>query len=154
MQLRVLIPVLIATALYGIAPLAEMRYMHGVSVVTVAALFFVLVLLTVPFIYLICRRTLHEEMPTLLDSNRHVLIYGAIGLVLSALAAGLYLHGMKMCNDDDTYAVVAITCAYPVITAVLLWAVYGHTLDIRAWLGLAAIMVGCILISTSARGRK
>lgn len=151
MDVKVILLVISATVLWGIVPLTEMRYMDGVSVVTIAALFGIIVFIIAPFTYLANYRTLHVELPTLLTHNRHVMIYGTLGVFISLAASALYLHGIKLCGERNTNAVVAITCAYPVVTALLLWLVYGHALDIRGWCGLTLLVAGCVLIGARSR---
>lgn len=136
-----------ATVLWGVVPLAEMKYLDGVSIVTVAALFTGILLVIAPVVYVMCRQTLHIELPTLLTHNRHVVLYGTIGLALSLLATRMYLQGMKLCGERNTQAVVAITCAYPVVTAILLWIVHDHRLNLRVCCGLATIVAGCVLLA-------
>lgn len=151
MDVQVILLVISATVLWGIVPLTEMRYTDGVSVVTIAALFGIVIVIIAPFAYLAYRRTLHAELPTLLTHNRHVMIYGTIGMFLSLVASALYLQGIKMCGERNTNAVVAITCAYPVVTALLLWLIYGHSLDVRAWCGLTLLVAGCALIGARSK---
>jgi drug/metabolite transporter (DMT)-like permease len=158
----------LAALLWGIVPLAEVRYMTGVSLITVAALFLGLAVLVSPFAYLLYRRTLHEELPTLLTHNRHVVVYGTIGIVLSLAATAAYLQVLKLGGGEggkggnggnggkgakgggsNTAIVVAATCVYPVVTAVLMWSFYGHAISWLAWLGISLVVLGLMLLGSS-----
>jgi drug/metabolite transporter (DMT)-like permease len=138
--------VALAVVLWGIVPLAEVRYMSGVSLVTVAALFLGLALVASPFLYLAARRTLHAELPTLLTHNKHVVVYGSVGLALSLGATAAYLQVLKT-SGKNTAAVVAATCIYPAVTALIMWFLYGHRITWTGWLGIAFVIGGLILLT-------
>jgi uncharacterized membrane protein len=142
------IGIILATSLWGIAPLFEKVFTQHVSIVTMIFLFTLINALFVPIIWIFCNKKLRAEVPILFKHKRFVMVYAFLGLVCGLSATFSYLWAIKL-SKDRTYIVVALTCVYPLITALLLQIFYKETLNFYAWLGIGCIVVGVLLLSTN-----
>jgi len=137
--------IVIAALMWGIAPLFETKYTENVSIYTVAVMFTVMIVIAAPFLGYLTRKTWMKELPTLFTTNRHVLYYGLGGLIVSVIAMGTYLSAIQN-SGNRVYLVVTLTCVYPLITALLLWAIMKEKVSAREWIGIALVVVGTMLL--------
>lgn len=133
--------IIVATVLWGIAPLIEKHYAQQLSVPTIAIMFTVMLMLMAPLVAIVAREKLREEIPVLLTKKRKLLGLGLLGLVVSVVALGSYLHAMGQ-SGSRSYIVVSLTAAFPIITALLLWALDGERISGVGWLGIVLVAAG------------
>jgi uncharacterized membrane protein len=140
------IGIILATSMWGIAPLFEKVFTRHVSIVTMTFLFTFLNAILAPIIWLFYFKTIRTEVTSLFKYKRFVMVYAFLALVCGLSATLAYLWAVKL-SKDRTYIVVALTCVYPLITALLLQIFYKETLNFYAWLGIGCIVVGVLLLS-------
>jgi drug/metabolite transporter (DMT)-like permease len=139
---------LLATIMWGVAPMFERVYTKNVSLCTIGLVFAILILLCAPILLFFTRKTWMKEAPTLLTTNRHVISYGIGAFIVSVIAFSAYLAAIQHSNER-TYVVVAVTCAYPLITALLL-AFMKYNISPWDWIAIILIVVGIIILSLGA----
>jgi uncharacterized membrane protein len=138
--------IVLSTCLWGIAPLFEKIYTKHVSLETIAALFFIINIAIAPIVFLFCRKTILKEVPMLFKDKKNILIYSLLGMACGMTATFSYLWALKTSNDR-AYLVVALTCVYPLVTALLLSYLFAESLDKFAWLGIFFIVLGVIFLT-------
>lgn len=146
MNLVAIISMILATILWGINPLLEIKYLDGVHIQTVAILFFTLIIIFLPAAIYYYRELLMREIPLIFTKRQDILYYGFFGMGVSLAAMLVYLLALQIAGSR-AYFVVAGTAIYPLITAVLLYFIYKHEITPKAWLGIILIIIGGILIS-------
>jgi uncharacterized membrane protein len=130
----------------GDCPLFEKIYTKHVSLETIAALFFIIIIAVAPIGFLLWRKTIMKEVPILFKDKKNILVYSLIGLTCGISATFAYLWALKTSNDR-AYLVVALTCVYPLITALLLSYFFAESLDKFAWCGILFIVLGVIFLT-------
>jgi drug/metabolite transporter (DMT)-like permease len=146
MNLVALIAMIIATILWGINPLLEIKYLDGVHISTVSILFFTTLIIVLPGAIYYYRDILIREIPMIFSTRKDILYYGFFGMGVSLMAMVIYLLALQV-SGSQAYVVVAGTAIYPLITAVLLHFIYKHEITPKAWLGIALIIIGGIFLA-------
>lgn len=140
--------IILSTAMWGVAPIFEKIYTKHISMITIAFMFSLFIAILSPVFWIICRKTIKNEVPLLFGKNKVVLWYCILGIACGLIATLSYIWAIKLSNDHNkTYLVVALTCIYPLITALLLWFLYNEHLSFFAWVGIALIVIGVMLLS-------
>lgn len=137
---------ILATIMWGFAPLFERVYLQNVTLYTILLVFTIFILLTAPVILFFTRKIWMEEVPTLFTTNKHVLIYGLGAFIVSCIAFISYLGAIQN-SHDKTYVVVAVTCSYPLVTAALFFLLLHQKITLIDWIGIVFIVIGILLLS-------
>lgn len=137
---------LVATGMWGIAPIFERVYTQDVSLCTIVFVFTLMLVVLIPIYLFFTRHTWTKEARYLLSSKRHVLSYGFLALVVSLIASAAYLLAIQRSNGR-THLVVALTCTYPVLTAILMYILFKNKITLQEWFGIFFVICGIALLS-------
>jgi len=136
---------LIATTMWGVAPLFERVYTRDVSLCTIVLVFSAFLLALLPIYLFFTRQVWMKEARMLFTSKRHVVSHGILALIVSLIAWGAYLLAMQRSNGR-THLVVTLTCTYPLLTAFLLYFLYNAKVGTQEWLGILLVVAGISLL--------
>jgi len=140
-----LIESVLATTAWGIVPLFEKQYTSDLSLSTIVIISLICLMILAPIYIYLTRDEWVKDIPYILTSKRNTLFYAVIGVGLSIIAWKYYLLAIQRSNDR-TYLVVALTCTYPIITAILLFIFFKENITLQGWLGIILVIFGIICL--------
>lgn len=139
--------IVLSTGMWGVAPIFEKYYTQQIALSTIGALMLLIFLIITPFVWFHSKATLKKEIPMLFKERKDLLVFVILGLLFGLGAQAAYLWAMKI-SKDRTYLVVALTCIYPLFTALFLWILYREKLTLSSWVGIILIVLGVATLVT------
>lgn len=137
--------IIVATSLWGVAPLFQRMYADKLSLATIGFVFVAMIVVVAPVVFFFSRGTLRRELPALFKRDRRMIGYMFWSLVVGIVAFGSYLWAMRRSNNKAN-VVVALTGIYPLVTALLLCVLHNEAIAPKGWLGIALIVAGAALL--------
>jgi drug/metabolite transporter (DMT)-like permease len=98
-------------------------------------------------VYWACRRSIHGDLHAVRRSGQLTGVLVVAAGVLALLLANTFLtmYYVKLCSKDRLHVVAAIVAVAPVVTALIVWRLYGATIGPIGWIGIAMVVAGIAL---------
>jgi drug/metabolite transporter (DMT)-like permease len=139
--------------LWGILPVVQVMYARALHISTMAAIFFFLCIAVAPLVYVSFRHIMFDEIKVLSKTKPHVLWLALLGVIITIGSTFTYMRALQASGNKAAIVVVA-TCAYPLVTAVLMSWLFNDVITPTTWIGILLIIAGCVMVSLPSNGSK
>jgi len=136
---------LVTVLLWGILPIAQVVYSRSFHAATLAAIFFAMCIAVSPLVYAAFSGVIFAEIGSVAQQQPIVLAATVFGVLVTVASTYTYTRALQVCGDRAAIVVVA-TCAYPIVTALLMAWIFNDRISPLMWLGIVTIVVGCVLV--------
>ena len=138
--------VALTIVLWGLLPVVQVFYSRSLSLAMISALFFAVCIALAPVVYATHGSMILAEGRGLLTGGGAVVWAALAGVAITIASTMTYLRALQLSGSHASIVVTA-TCAYPILTALLMSALFNDAITPRMWLGIFLIVAGCVAVA-------
>ena len=137
--------VVLTIALWGTLPVVQVFYSRSMSLAMISAIFFAVCITLAPVVCLTHGGAILAEGRALMAGG--AIVWAALaGVAITIASTMTYLRALQL-SGSNASVVVTVTCAYPILTALLMSALFNDAITPRVWLGIGLIVAGCVAVA-------